>query len=499
MMIKSLVGRLTLDFIFIFLVNLNVMSGILLVPYPLNLLFLAISSLKWEDPVPYNYFSSDELPNVTVQIPIYNESNIINETIKNLANMIYTPQKITIQFLDDSTDETSEIINKSTKTLFEKGYNIQIIKRSNREGFKAGALSNGIKKITSEYIAMFDADFQVDPNFLMDTIHYFKDNPNLGALQTRWDHRNLKYSIFTRAMSIGLDGHFLVEKPGRKRKNAFIGFNGTGGIWRKSVIEKSGGWSSQTLAEDLDLAYRAQILGYEIIYLAQKTNYQEIPPTLRSWIIQQSRWSKGFSQNIRKNFKNFIYNRTKKSKIQGILHLTQYLAPLLIVTNTVSGALLLFYPANFSLIFSCFGLIYSVLTICGIMSYIIAVLRAKRGLFQVFFIPCFLFWGAGLVIRMSIGSISGLISYGGTFVRTPKFNLKNENAQKLIIKEPIPIDWILFVEIFYICILGLASFHAFQLGVGFYVQAFYYLFITCSLLNMVISEFFHAFSNYLSS
>jgi len=498
-MIKSLVVRLTLDLIFIFLVSLNIISGILLIPYPLNLLFLTISSLKWEDPVPHTYFSSDELPNVTVQIPIYNESSIINETIQNLANLIYPPQKITIQLLDDSTDETSEIVKDSTSILSKKGFNINIIKRSDREGFKAGALSNGLKNITSEYIAMFDADFQVNPNFLMDTIHYFKDNPNLGALQTRWDHRNLKYSIFTRAMSIGLDGHFLVEKPGRKRRNAFIGFNGTGGIWRKSVIEKSGGWSPQTLAEDLDLAYRAQILGYDIIYLAQKMNYQEIPPTLRCWIIQQSRWSKGFSQNIRKNFRNFILNRAKKSKIQGVIHLTQYFVPLFIVTNTVSGALLLFYPANFSLIFLYFGIIYSLLTLCGIISYIIAVLRAKRGLFQIFFIPFFLFWGAGLVVRMSIGSISGLISFGGKFVRTPKFNLKNKSIQKLIIKEPIPIDWILFVEILYICILGLASFHAFQLGVNFFIQAFYYLFITSSLLNMVISEFFHAFSYYLSS
>ena len=499
MVIKGLVDRATLDFIFIFLVSMNIMSGILLIPYPLNLLLLAISSLKWRDPTPHTFFSSDELPNITIQIPIYNESSIIKETIKSLANLIYPPPKVTIQFLDDSTDETTEIIQNSIKILSEKGYTISIVRRSNREGFKAGALSNGVKKITSEYIAMFDADFRINSNFLIDTIPYFKDNPNLGAIQTCWDHQNLNYSIFTRAMSIGLDGHFLVEKPGRKRKNAFIGFNGTGGIWRKSAIKKSGGWSSQTLAEDLDLAYRAQILGYEIIYLAQKKNYQEIPPTLRCWIIQQSRWSKGFSQNLRKNFKNFIFNKTKKSKIQGIIHLTQYFVPLLIVMNTVSGALILFYPVNFSLIFSCFGIIYALLTLCGIISYIIAILRAERGFFQIFFLPLFLFWGAGLVIRMSVGSISGLISFGGKFERTPKFNLKDKNAQKLKSKEPIPIDWILFPEILYICILGLASLHAFQLGVNFLIQAIYYLFIMFSLLNMVISEFSHAFLYNLSS
>ncbi|MHA1444581.1 MAG: glycosyltransferase, partial [Candidatus Hodarchaeales archaeon] len=295
-----------MDLIFSFLLVFNIISALIIIPYPINLLFLALSSKNWEDPS-YNYFFQySELPEVTIQLPVFNEPKIISTTLKNIGNIKYPLDRLKIQILDDSTDETSDIIDRVSKKLIEKGFTVDIVRRSSRDGFKAGALGYGLQQDNSEFVAIFDADFQINPNFLMQTIHYFKNNAKIGAVQSRWGHKNLNYSLFTRSMSIGLDGHFLVEKMGRKRLGAFISFNGTGGIWRRLTIDESGGWKSDTLAEDLDLAYRAQISGYEIVYLMSTVNFQEIPPTIRCWIIQQKRWAKGFSQNIKKNLKRFL-------------------------------------------------------------------------------------------------------------------------------------------------------------------------------------------------
>ncbi|MHA2202654.1 MAG: glycosyltransferase [Candidatus Hodarchaeales archaeon] len=299
-----------MDYLFLFILSINIISGIFLLPYPINMFFLAISSRKWKDPQIKEYYEESELPNVTIQLPVFNESRIIQRTISNLTRLSYPREKLHIQILDDSTDQTSTILDTEVQSLKKQGINIEVIRRRSREGYKAGALANGLNHGVSEFVVIFDADFQLNPQFLERSIHHFKNNVQLGAIQTRWVHSNLHYSLFTRSMAIGLDGHFLVEKPGRKRRNAFITFNGTGGIWRRSAIEESGGWSSTTLAEDLDLAYRAQMKGYEINYLRDVTNLQEIPPTIRCWIIQQSRWSKGILEE------NHVYRgRSNKHNI----------------------------------------------------------------------------------------------------------------------------------------------------------------------------------------
>ncbi|MFW9778777.1 MAG: glycosyltransferase, partial [Candidatus Heimdallarchaeota archaeon] len=242
-----------MDEFFFLLLLINICSGILLVPYPINLLFLALSSSRWVDPPITEYYEESELPTVAIQIPVYNEPRIIRSTLKNIANLLYPPDRLRVQIIDDSTDVTSEKLDQEVSILCQKGVHVDIVRRSNRTGYKAGALAHGLKQIQSDLVAIFDADFQIDPSFIQRSVHYFKSNQYLGAVQTRWNHRNLHYSLFTRAMSIGLDGHFLVEKPGRLKRNAFITFNGSGGIWKRDVINTIGGWSSETLAEDLDL------------------------------------------------------------------------------------------------------------------------------------------------------------------------------------------------------------------------------------------------------
>ncbi|MHA1227141.1 MAG: glycosyltransferase [Candidatus Hodarchaeales archaeon] len=482
-----------MEFFLLILISINLISGLVLIPYPINLLLLAISSRNWADSIPRKHFSDGELPEVTIQVPIYNEANIVEETLKNLARILYPHGKLKIQIIDDSDDNTSSIIDSATESLRDKGIKINVIRRPERIGFKAGALSYGLKRATSDYIAIFDADFEINPNFLNDTIHLFCENEKLAAVQTRWDHKNLHFSLFTKAMSIGLDGHFLVEKMGRKRRNAFISFNGTGGVWRKKAIIDSGGWAYDTLAEDLDLAYRAQMHGYEILYLNNKTNKQEIPPTLRCWIIQQSRWSKGFSQNIRKNLLQFLRNPAGKSRIQGFIHLTQYFIPLMIIVNTSSGTLLLFFSNELNQLFFSFGILFSIASLMGIMAYATAILRANRDFYYILLIPLFLFWGAGLIVRMGVGTVTGLFTKGGVFQRTPKFNLSDSRNKKTNLRVLIPLDRVFLIEMCYILLLTVGAFRAMSLGAFYITQGFYYLFILVSLLNMVSSELIHAF------
>ncbi|MFX1286144.1 MAG: glycosyltransferase [Promethearchaeota archaeon] len=484
-----------MDYLFLFILIVNIISGILLLPYPINLFLLAISSRKWKDPRVQEYYKEFEYPSVTIQLPIFNESRVIQHTLSTITKLVYPREKLHIQILDDSTDQTSVIIEKEVLSLEKEGIICEIIRRNNREGYKAGALANGLKHGVSEFVAIFDADFIVNPHFLERCVHYFKNNDQIGAVQTRWAHSNLHYSFFTRSMSIGLDGHFLVEKTGRKKRNAFITFNGTGGIWRRSAIEESGGWSSTTLAEDLDLAYRTQANGYEIVYLRDVTNLQEIPPTLRCWIIQQSRWSKGFSQNFRKNFVLFWRNSYGKSRIQGTIHFTQYFVPVLILINTSTGSLLLYFSQFEGGMFFIFGILFSIASILGILAYIFAILRAKRPIANIILIPLFLFWGAGLVVRMGLGALNGLWRKGGEFIKTPKFGLSDNYKSKSVnIREKIPLDKIFIAEIIYIGILSLGIIKALELGVSYLSQAVFYIFLLLSMINLVISELLHAIS-----
>lgn len=483
-----------LDSLFFILLAINLISGIILLPYPINMFLLSLSSSKWKDPVITDYYSKSDLPLVTIQLPIYNESNVIKATLLEISKLVYPQEKIQIQILDDSNDSTSQIIDIEVENLKNQGFNIDVIRRGNRTGYKAGALENGLEHGVSEFVAIFDADFRVDPYFLEKTIHFFKNNENLGAINTRWEHSNQNYSLFTQSMSIGLDQHFLVEKPGRKSRNAFMNFNGTGGIWRVETIRKSGGWSSTTLVEDLDLAYRVQSRGFEILYLRDATNAQEIPPTIRCWIIQQSRWSKGFSQNLRKNFLPFLKNNNGKSRIQGTLHLTQYFVPLMILLNTVSSSILLYYPQFDGDAFSMFGIFFIIVTIFAMITYMVTVFRAGRPLVHFLFIPFFLFWGAGLLVRMGIGTLSGLFRKGGEFVRTPKFNLSNSKKEQTIsIREKIPLDKIFLAEIAYMIILFFGLIKGMELGISYLFQVLYYFFLLCSMIYLILSELMHAF------
>ncbi|MHA2175453.1 MAG: glycosyltransferase family 2 protein [Candidatus Hodarchaeales archaeon] len=484
-----------MDYIISFLLSLNLLSAIILIPYPVNLFFLSLAALKSEEITFHDQYDYIDLPKVTIQLPVYNEEKIIEKTMGKLENISYPLEKLKIQILDDSTDVTSDLIDKVAEKLTNKGIYIEILRRDIRKGYKAGALEYGLKNDDSEFVALFDSDFEIDPLFLSKTIHFFKDNHDIGAIQSRWGYTNLNHSLFTRAMSIGIDGHFLVEKPGRKKLNAFISFNGTGAIWRRSVIDESGGWSADTLAEDLDLAYRAQMKGFKIIYLSELVINQEIPPTIRCWIIQQSRWAKGFSQNIKGNLPRFFLISIKSSfmqTLQGTIHMTQYLVPLMIFVNTTTAVLIMYSNVSIFNFLRFFGVFFTLSMICGIMAYSVAIIRSNRRTFDILLIPLFLFWGAGLIVRMSVGTIDGLIRKGGKFDRTPKFNLNGINEQSNIpSQEYIPLDWIIVLEIMYLLILIAGIIKTMSLGIIFAFTGVYYIFIGLSILNLIVSELVH--------
>ena len=472
-----------------------ILSSLSLIPYPINLVYLAFKSRKWRNPIPKSIFTEENLPTVAIHLPVYNEQKVILTTLDSLLALDYPADKLTLMLLDDSTDETSAIIDQY---LADHQYSctIEILRRGNREGYKAGALAEATLKTSAEFIAIFDADCKVPANFFRDTIHFFSDS-SISAIQTRWEHSNLHYSLFTLAMSVGLDGHFLIEKEGRIRSNGFIAFNGTGGIWRRSSIIKAGNWSGRTLAEDLDIAFRSQLQSQKIQYVPQVTVLQEIAPTLTLWGIQQTRWSRGFAQNIRLHFKDVVTKKHSKSRFQGAIQLTAYLVPFFLFLNIIFGALLLFSPdyTSISSFLIVLNVSLAVVSISGLIVYSIAIRRAGRPLWHVILIPLFLFWGTSLLVRIFFGVVQGFLHYGGEFKRTPKFDLYQEESKKSYTRIKMPIDATVFIEFIFLLFIGVAIIKTVELGFQMILGTFFYSYVFLSMSLMFISNISHYFSS----
>ena len=248
----------------------------------------------------YRNFSPHDWPKITIQLPIFNERYVIERLLKAVCRLEYPKDLLEIQVLDDSTDDTGIIAQSIIKKMTDQGLDIVYFHREDRTGFKAGALKEGLKIAKGELLGIFDADFIPEPSFLKEIIPYFKD-PNIGMLQTRWGHINSDYSLLTRAQSMGIDGHFAVEQASRAWSGFFLNFNGTAGIWRKKAIEDAGGWQADTLTEDLDLSYRAQLSGWKLNFAPEIVCPAEVPVTINAFKSQQHRWAKGSIQTAKKN------------------------------------------------------------------------------------------------------------------------------------------------------------------------------------------------------
>ena len=400
----------------------------------LNLLlnYLKADKISIESPK-FDFTNQAEIPHVTIQLPVYNELYVMERLLDNIVKLDYPNHKLEIQVLDDSTDESLESTAKQIKSLQNKGFDIQHICRTDREGFKAGALKEGLKIAKGEFIAIFDADFLPKPDWLKRTIPFFKDG-EIGVVQTRWGHINRDYSVLTKVQAFALDAHFTLEQVGRSSKGHFINFNGTAGVWRKDCILDAGNWEGDTLTEDLDLSYRAQLRDWKFKYLEDVETPAELPVVISAARSQQFRWNKGGAENFRKMILRVFANKTLpfKTKIHGMLHLlnsTMFLnvlivgilsIPMLYIKNEYAHLKAYFYVMSFFVIstlifFICYWYMYKKThgsTFKDFVQYVV--------MFFTFFSIAM-----GFSLHNSIAVIEGHIGKRSEFVRTPKFNMNS--------------------------------------------------------------------------
>lgn len=385
-------------------------------------------------------FLDSELPKVCIQLPMYNEEFVAARIIEHTCRIDYPKEKLHIQVLDDSTDRTQIIARKAVEKFKQKGINIDYIHRDKRVGFKAGALENGLRYTDAEFIAIFDADFIPPEDILKNTIHYFKD-PQVGMVQVRWEHINREQSILTKSQAILLDGHFVIEHTARNRSGRFMNFNGTAGIWRRRCIEDAGGWQYDTLTEDLDLSYRAQLKGWKFIFLPEITSPAELPPEINAFKQQQYRWTKGGTQTAKKLLPLIFKSKCNwKIKLEAFFHLTSFTVYIYIVALTVMlfPALYLrvtiFRENLFAQIL--FDISLFALATCSASAFYIC---SQKEIFdnwrdKIKYLPFLMALGVGISLSNMIAALDGLFGRPGEFIRTPKFGIEtpkdNSNWRK---------------------------------------------------------------------
>ncbi|MCM5661969.1 glycosyltransferase family 2 protein [Galbibacter mesophilus] len=414
-----------------------ILSLLLILFYSLTQLNLLVNYLRHRKNLAsgpkFNFLDAREIPKVTVQLPIYNEEYVVDRLLENIVKLEYPSNKLEIQVLDDSTDGSLEQTSEKIKKYQQSGINISHITRENRQGFKAGALKEGLEKATGEFIAIFDADFLPAPDWLKKTVPYFKD-PEIGVVQTRWGHINRDYSLLTKIQAFALDAHFTIEQVGRNAKGHFINFNGTAGVWRKACIIDAGNWEGDTLTEDLDLSYRAQLKNWKFKYLENVETPAELPVVISAARTQQFRWNKGGAENFRKTIKSLLNakNISLKTKFHGFIHLlnsSMFLCAFLIAFLSVP---ILFIKQQNIIpiwVFDLTGIFIAstlILYFCYWFTYKNILEEGWRGflsytqMFITFFTVIL-----GFTLHNSFAVIEGHMGKRSEFVRTPKFNIKN--------------------------------------------------------------------------
>jgi len=366
---------------------------------------------------------------VTVQLPIYNEVYVVGRLIKAACRIKYPKEKLEIQVLDDSTDETSTVVAKIVEEMVARGFDIKHIRRGTREGYKAGALREGLKVARGEFIAIFDADFVPREDFLLRTMPYFFLDERIGMVQTRWEHLNTEYSLLTRAQAMALDGHFVIEQAVRNRAGFFINFNGTGGIWRKACIEDAGNWHDDTLTEDLDLSYRAQLRGWKFKFLRNVTSPAELPSEIIALKTQQFRWTKGAIETAKKILPLvWSSNFPLRIKLQSTFHLTNNIVfPFILLAGILNVPLV--YIKNHGGYETYFALM-SIFVVAFVGSFLFYTFSQKEiypdWRRRLFLFPLFMAGSMGFAVNNTKAVIEGLIGKKREFVRTPKYAIEKK-------------------------------------------------------------------------
>jgi cellulose synthase/poly-beta-1,6-N-acetylglucosamine synthase-like glycosyltransferase len=393
-----------------------------------------------------------ELPRVTVQIPSYNEMYVIERVIDAVCAFDYPPDKLDIQVLDDSTDETRRIARDAVERWSEKGVDIRYIHRKDRTGFKAGALENGLRTAKGEFVAVFDADFVPNPDFLQKSIHHFTD-PGVGMVQGRWEHLNRDHSFLTRTQAIFLDAHFMLESYTRYLSGRFFNFNGTAGILRRKAIEDAGGWEHDTLTEDLDLSYRAQMKGWRFVFLPDLTVPAELPVEINSFKTQQCRWAKGAMQTGKKTLPHVLLgNFTRGQKLEAWYHLTGNITyPLMVILALLlCPAMIIRYNQGwFELV--TIDLPLFILSFSSVTTFYIVSQKAlhKDWPRRILYLPGLMAVGIGMTIPGSKAVLEGALGIQSPFVRTPKFSVDARGGEWMSKKYRCDIGVLTLVEILF--------------------------------------------------
>ena len=403
---------------------------VILAAYGIHRYVLVYNYFKYRHRVPETPPDPVEWPKVTIQLPIYNERYVIERLIETVALFDYPQDKIEIQVLDDSTDETQEVARNCVERHQQLGVPIRYLHRTNREGFKAGALQEGLKSATGEFVAIFDADFLPPPDFLRRTIPYFADS-GLAMVQTRWSYVNRHYSALTEVEAILLDGHFVVEHTARYRRGLFFNFNGTAGVWRLKAIGDAGGWQHDTLTEDTDLSYRAQLCGWHFLYLPDIECPSELPVEMNAFKTQQARWAKGLMQTAKK-----ILPRVLRSDVPGhvkaeaIFHLTANISyPLMVFLSIIllPAMVVRFYQGWFQVLVIDLPLFLA--STCSISSFYLV---AERKLYPktwkrtFIYLPFVMAVGIGLSVKNAVSVLEAIFGVQTEFARTPKYRIEGQ-------------------------------------------------------------------------
>jgi cellulose synthase/poly-beta-1,6-N-acetylglucosamine synthase-like glycosyltransferase len=424
----------------------NLVDACVLIPYFAVMIVLAIYGIhrytlcyhyfkyrKNYKPDPPRHF--EELPRVTIQLPIFNEQFVIDRLIEAVCAMEYPHEKLEIQVLDDSTDETQEVASGIVDRYAALGHNIIYLHRTNRHGFKAGALDAGLKVAKGEFVAIFDADFVPPPDWLMRVIHHFAE-PEIGMVQTRWTHLNRNYSMLTQIEAILLDGHFVLEHGARARAGEFFNFNGTAGMWRRKAIYDGGGWQHDTLTEDTDLSYRSQMAGWKFKYLPDIECPSELPIEMTAFKTQQARWAKGLIQTSIKILPRiWRSNSPLRNKIESVYHLTANLSyPLMVIMSAllIPAMICRFYQGWFQML-----LIDVPLFTASSLSIAVFYVMSQREIYPktwkrtFYYLPFLMAVGIGLTVTNTKAVMEALFGIKSAFVRTPKYRVarKGEKSQ----------------------------------------------------------------------
>ena len=437
----------------------------MMIPYFIVLFVLAIYGLHryW---LVYDYFAYRKnvppaparvthWPRVTVQLPIFNERYVIERLVEAVAKFDYPVELLDVQVLDDSTDETRDVAHGCVERHAATGMPITYIHRTNREGYKAGALENGLKTARGEFVAIFDADFVPAADFLRRTIPYFVD-PNggekIGMVQTRWTYLNSDYSLLTNVETILLDGHFVMEHGARSRRGTFFNFNGTAGVWRRKAIDDAGGWQHDTLTEDTDLSYRAQLEGWKFLYLPDIECASELPVEMNGFKAQQARWAKGLMQTAKKILpKVFASNAPFYVKAEAFFHLTANISyPLMVLLSTMllPAMIVRAYQGWFQMLV--FDLPLFLASTCSISSFYLVSqreLHPKTWRRTFLYMPFVMATGIGISVRNAQAVIEAIIGKKTEFARTPKFNIAGKQGTFAKKSYRNKVGWMPYAEI----------------------------------------------------